>query len=102
MENSIYTILTIGRWESLNHMNYKFASLRPIHGVLALKFLKWVIKQPGLEPNHLTHILGVLQSCITYLLGQQTLTIQLLVGICIGRSKWIKVPNKAASDPSQQ
>ncbi|KAK7842291.1 pentatricopeptide repeat-containing protein, partial [Quercus suber] len=60
MEKSIYTLLTIDRWESLNHMEYRLASLRPVHGRLALKFLNWVIKQPGLELNHLTHIL-----CIT-------------------------------------
>ncbi|XP_074303428.1 uncharacterized protein LOC141637917 isoform X1 [Silene latifolia] len=55
MEDSIYAILTIGRWESLNHMGYKLPSLRPVHGRLALKFLKWVIKQPGLEVDHITH-----------------------------------------------
>ncbi|BBH04391.1 Pentatricopeptide repeat superfamily protein [Prunus dulcis] len=59
MEKSIYAILTIDRWESLNHMDYRLASLRPVHGRLALKFLNWVIKQPGLELNHLTHILSV-------------------------------------------
>ncbi|KAB2096192.1 hypothetical protein ES319_A01G092800v1 [Gossypium barbadense] len=56
LENSIYTILTIDRWESLNHMNYKLASLRQVHGRLALKFLNFFINQPGLEHNHLTHV----------------------------------------------
>ncbi|GLT31022.1 hypothetical protein SLA2020_057900 [Shorea laevis] len=37
-EKSIYTILTIDRWESLNHMEYKLATLRPVHGRLVLKF----------------------------------------------------------------
>lgn len=37
-------------------MNYKMASLRPVHGRLALKFLKWVIKQPGMELTHITHM----------------------------------------------
>jgi hypothetical protein len=60
MEKSIYAILAIDRWESLNHMEYRLASLTPVHGRLALKFLNWVIKQPGLELNHLTHVF-----CIT-------------------------------------
>ncbi|ESQ42863.1 hypothetical protein EUTSA_v100126140mg, partial [Eutrema salsugineum] len=46
MEESIYNILTIDRWGSLNHMDYRQARLRPVHGKLALKFLKWVVKQP--------------------------------------------------------
>ncbi|KAJ0102473.1 hypothetical protein Patl1_03909 [Pistacia atlantica] len=57
MENSIYNLLTIDRWESLNHMDYKLASLRPVHGKLALKFLNWVMKNTGLELTHLTHLL---------------------------------------------
>ncbi|KAG2299474.1 hypothetical protein Bca52824_035946 [Brassica carinata] len=60
MEKSIYNILTIDRWESLNHMDYRQARLRPVHGKLALKFLKWVVKQPGLEPDHLLQLF-----CIT-------------------------------------
>ncbi|KAK6136039.1 hypothetical protein DH2020_030205 [Rehmannia glutinosa] len=56
MARSVYTILTIDRWESLNFMKYKTASLRPVHGRLALKFLKWIVKQPGLELNHITHL----------------------------------------------
>lgn len=60
IENSIFTILTIDRWETLNYMEYRLASLRPVHGKLALKFLNWVIQQPGLQLNHLTHIF-----CIT-------------------------------------
>ena len=59
MEKSIYIMLTLDRWNSLNHMEYRLASLRPVHGRLALKFLNWVIKQPGLELNHLTHILSI-------------------------------------------
>jgi leucine-rich PPR motif-containing protein len=58
MDKSIYSFLTIHRWESLNRMNYRLGSLRPVHGMLALKFLKWVIKQPNLEMNHLTHIIS--------------------------------------------
>lgn len=58
MEKSIYTFLTLHRWESLNHMNYRLGSLRPVHGMLALKFLNWVIKQPNLEMKHLTHIIS--------------------------------------------
>ncbi|KAL0303130.1 UNVERIFIED_CONTAM: Pentatricopeptide repeat-containing protein [Sesamum radiatum] len=56
MGRSVYTILTIDRWESLNCMKYRTASLRPVHGRLALKFLKWVVKQPGLELSHITHL----------------------------------------------
>ncbi|KAL3612207.1 hypothetical protein D5086_003227 [Populus alba] len=59
MEKSIYIMLTLDRWDSLNHMEYRLASLRPVHGRLTLKFLNWVIKQPGLELNHLTHILSI-------------------------------------------
>ncbi|KAJ0046513.1 hypothetical protein Pint_03833 [Pistacia integerrima] len=57
MENSIYNLLTIDGWESLNHMDYKLASLRPVHGKLALRFLNWVVKNPGLELTHFTHSL---------------------------------------------
>ncbi|KAG2299480.1 hypothetical protein Bca52824_035952 [Brassica carinata] len=60
MEKSIYNILTIDRWGSLNHMDYRQARLRPVHGKLALKFLKWIVKQPGLEPDNLLHLF-----CIT-------------------------------------
>lgn len=56
MVRSVYAILTIDRWESLNCMKYRTASLRPVHGRLALKFLKWVVKQPGLELTHITHL----------------------------------------------
>ncbi|KAJ0103530.1 hypothetical protein Patl1_03893 [Pistacia atlantica] len=42
MENSIYTLLTIDRWESLNHMDYNLASLRPVYVKLALRFVNWV------------------------------------------------------------
>nr|GLL38303.1 pentatricopeptide repeat-containing protein At5g55840 isoform X1 [Ipomoea trifida] len=48
IDKSIYAILTVDRWESLNQMEYKLASLRPVHGRLALKFFKWFIKQPGI------------------------------------------------------
>ncbi|KAJ0101665.1 hypothetical protein Patl1_03886 [Pistacia atlantica] len=41
-KNSIYTLLTIDRWESLNHMDYNLDSLRPVHVKLALRFLNWV------------------------------------------------------------
>ncbi|CAH9084290.1 unnamed protein product [Cuscuta epithymum] len=60
IDKSIYTILTVDRWESLNKMRYKMASLRPVHGRLTLKFLKWFIKQPGLEIDHIIHM-----HCIT-------------------------------------
>lgn len=56
LEDSIYAILTLDRWESLNHMEYRLASLRPVHGKLALKFLDWVLKRPGLELNHMLHM----------------------------------------------
>lgn len=59
LEKSIYSILTIDRWECLNHMDYKLASLRQVHGRLALKFIDFVIKQPGLELSHLTHIFSI-------------------------------------------
>ncbi|KAJ0045735.1 hypothetical protein Pint_03811 [Pistacia integerrima] len=42
MENNIYTLLNIDRWESLNHMGYNLASLRPVYVKLALRFLNWV------------------------------------------------------------
>ncbi|KAJ0103231.1 hypothetical protein Patl1_03925 [Pistacia atlantica] len=57
MENRIYNLLTIDCWESLNHMDYTLASLRPVHGKLALRFLNWVMENPGLELTHLTHLL---------------------------------------------
>ncbi|KAK1316355.1 Pentatricopeptide repeat-containing protein [Acorus calamus] len=49
IDKSIYAILTIHRWDSLNQMNYKSVPLRPVHGRLALKFLDWVIHQPGFD-----------------------------------------------------
>ncbi|WVZ19033.1 hypothetical protein V8G54_006355 [Vigna mungo] len=64
MEKSIYTFLTVHRWESLNCMKYRLASLRPVHGRLALKFLNWVIKEPNLELKHVTHII----CCTTHIL----------------------------------
>ncbi|CAN1794771.1 Pentatricopeptide repeat-containing protein At5g55840 [Linum perenne] len=59
MEKSIYQLLTIDRWKSLNHMEYKLSSLRQVHGRLALKFLNWVMQQPGLKLYHLTHLYSI-------------------------------------------
>lgn len=42
---SIYKILTLHRWESLNLMNYRIVPLRVVHGNLAMKYLDWVVTQ---------------------------------------------------------
>ncbi|XP_020522799.1 pentatricopeptide repeat-containing protein At5g55840 [Amborella trichopoda] len=57
IENSIYGILTIDRWESLNHMNYKLSPLRAVHGRLALRFLNYLSKQPNFK--HMTQCLSI-------------------------------------------
>lgn len=56
MVTSIYRILTIGRWESLNFMKYKTRPLRPVHGRLALRFLEWVVKRQDLEFTQITYL----------------------------------------------
>lgn len=42
------------RWETLNHMAYKFGKLDKGHGKLALKILSSIVQRSGLE--RITHI----------------------------------------------